>query len=237
MGEPETSVEWLCANHADRVGTLFDQLDLGRSGMEEAKEAVRSGDFPAACRALLTYYRDGRTVAWLREPQLNVMGHAGKDEEADGDDPLSQRWGMDDDADAILADGITQIFTPATVPRLPNGGLDWSYNGPNDELEWGWHLNRHAQLRILFNAHRRTGNPAYIRCCDEHIRDWVLSCPYPARESSTPQWRGLEVALRVRCWAETFYGLQQVDEFTPAARILSAPSSSMSTPLVAMVTM
>ena len=111
MGEPETSVEWLCANHADRVGKLFDQLDLGRSGMEEVKEAVGSGDLPAACRALLTYYRDGRTVAWLREPQLNLMRQVGEDVEAEGDAPFTQTWGMDEDADAILADRVTQIFT------------------------------------------------------------------------------------------------------------------------------
>ncbi|MBN1342378.1 MAG: alginate lyase family protein [Phycisphaerae bacterium] len=202
LGAEPTSIEGVCKACPERITKLFGSLNLDRPGLTTVKMAVAAKDWPAACSALLAYYRGGKFPAWLREG------------------PVSAGTGKSDVAEAILRDEITCYRLTAKVPRLPNGRLNWSYNGPNDDREWGWGLNRHYHLRALHAAYRGTGNPAYLKCLDEHIRDWVISNPYPGKKSSTPQWRGLEAFMRILAWAQIFYGLQQEEGFTPAARIL-----------------
>lgn len=197
-----TSIEHICEKHTDRVDTLLDALNLSLPVLRPVREAVQAKDRAAACRALLDYYRNAKTVSWLREGPV-----------APGDKREAR-------ADAILRDEITCYKIPAKVPRRPNGGLNWNYNGPNNDREWGWGLNRHYHLSTLYQAFRSTGNPAYVRGIDEHIRDWVVVNPYPNTRSATPPWRGLEAYMRVIRWARIFYGLQHEDAFTPATRIL-----------------
>lgn len=222
MNTPDatTTLQWLCTTHEGRVATLFEQLDLDRPAFSAVRAAALRNDLPEACRGLLTYYRRRGAAGGFPEPEPGWQGGGAGESDTEAGAQLSSTWDMDDDPDAILAGRHTHVFVPGTLPRLPGGGYDWSYNGPDNEQEWGWGLNRHAHLTILLRAYLRTGDLAYVRCCDENIRDWVLCSPYPGEESDTPQWRGLEVALRLCQWARTFRELQAVDAFSPAARIL-----------------
>lgn len=204
---PDRSVEDVCRNYPEKVTRLFSALDLGRSGLEPVKAAVDTKDWPVACRALLDYYR---SCAWA------VQMH---------EEPKTPTAEHDPAGDAILDDTYTHYDVPAPVPRRPDGGLDWTYNGPSGDKEWGWALNRQHWINTLVNAYSKTGNPAYIRALDKLIRDWIVSNPYPGEKNSTPQWRGLEVYFRVsNGWPRAFYGLQEVPEFTPATRILMLSS-------------
>lgn len=196
------SLEALCRDHPERVQGLFAALDLARPGLEGARDAADRGDWPGACGALLKYYEEGDTSAWLRVPRREP-----------GDECVPA-------ADAILDDTFTLYEVTAKVPRRSDGGLDWGYNGPEGDREWGWGLNRHPWAGALLDAYEKTGNAAYIARYDSLVRDWVASNPYPGKASSTPQWRGLEAFFRVVSWSEAFFGLQEVPEFTPAARIL-----------------
>src|SRR5690606_13619018 len=57
------------------------------------------------------------------------------------------------------------------------------------------------------------------------VQDWVASSlPYPAVKSSTPMWRGLEVALRAKVWVRLFYALISSDLFSPAAKLMMLTS-------------
>ena len=201
------SIAALCADHPDRIQRLFDALDLDRAGLESVKAAVTAGDWPAACSALVDYYRTGLTASWLR---------------ADPPQPGTDR---DPAADAIL-DGIFTLYTvPAKVPLRPDGGLDWAYNGPDGDLEWGWGLNRHYWASTLLRAYEKTGNTAYIEGLDRLMSDWVASNPYPAEKNRTPQWRGLETFSRIgMVWPRVFYALQAVPELTAATRLLMLSS-------------
>ncbi len=203
VGGEMTSIEELCKTCPERVTRLFERLDLDRAGMASVKQAVGRRDSPAACRALLAHYRKGASA---QRPSTK---------------PGTKRRA---DADAILNDTITCYRLTAKVPRRPDGGLDWCYNGPNNDREWGWGLNRHYHLSALLNAYEQTGNPIYVRCLDRHLSDWVRSNPYPAAKSRTPQWRGLEAHCRVLVWARVFARLQSVDAFSPATRILMLSS-------------
>jgi hypothetical protein len=200
------SVEWVCAKHPERVRALFDSLNLERSGLEGVKRAVGAGDYPTACNALLSYYRDAKTAAWLRRS------------------PATDSRQSDPKVDPILADEFEFYGDRAKVPRTPSGGIQWSYNGPKNDLEWGRSLNKMDYFATLMSGYRRTGRVAYVERIDQDTRDWIVSNPRPNQMMKQGPWRGLEVATRPRNWLPVFYGLQGVPEFSPAARILMLSS-------------
>ena len=101
------------------VQRLFAALDLEWLGLEGARTAVDGGDWPGACRALLEYYQAKDMSAWLGDPR------------SEGDP------GCVAPADAILDDTFTLYEVTARVPRRDDGGLDWAYNGPSGDREWG----------------------------------------------------------------------------------------------------
>ncbi|MFO7900996.1 MAG: alginate lyase family protein [Planctomycetota bacterium] len=203
----DTSCEWVCREHPGRVQALFDALELEHRGLEKVKAAVEKKDWPAACRALVAYYREGDTADWLRR------------------DPPKPGTKRDKAADRILNDTFTIQRVTARQPRKKSGRLDWHHCGPNNDREWAWLLNRHSYFYRLLHAWRRTGNPEYARCFDRHVRDWVLSNPPPDHNAHTATWRRLEVGLRLRgSWPRGFYGFQPADAFSPAARILMLSS-------------
>lgn len=202
----QTSVEWVCSNYSESVIKLFQNLDLTKYGLEKVSAAVDKNDLPAACNALIEYYKKCDSGNWLRK-QLPKMSSS--------TNPQAQE---------IINDIITSQTVSSKVPRLSSGGLDWTYKGPDNDKEWAWFLNRHYHLKTLLDAYLQTSNAIYARRIDEHICDWVTSSPYPAIKSKTPQWRGLEAYWRIRHWSQIFYALQDSNEFTSAARILMLSS-------------
>lgn len=202
------SVEWLVANHPERVRALFDTLNLDRPGLESVRRAVIAGDYPQACNALIGYYRTAPTAKWLRRATV----------------PESER--SDPRADALMKDTFDFWNVKATVPRTRKGTIDWSYNGTKGDPEWGWSLNDLYHCTTLANAYFKTGRREYVARADADIRDWILANPYPGRVTHRGRWRGLTTAARARNMMYTFYGLQQVDDFSPAARLLMLASLS-----------
>jgi len=196
MKTNETTIEWVLEQYLDRIQALFGALDLDRAGLEAVKAAVGCGDTVGACRALLDYYRDGESAKWLRGPAI-----------APGD-------GRDEGAESLI-EGF------ARVPRAPKGGPDWTYGGPDNDINWAWSFNRQDYLSTLLDAYRTTGSVQYVRWIDDLIRDWVTgSLPYPACDTTDACWRGLETAHRVRQWAIIFYALQQDPYLRDATRLL-----------------
>lgn len=197
------TVEDVCRMYPERMRALLESIDLNRPALAAVKQAVDKGDVPAACTALLAYYREGSSGKWLRR------------------DPVPSSDKKDETAEAILKDTFTFYTQSSRVPRRPDGRLDWDYRGPTNDFEWALALNRHHHIDSLQSAYERTGNMAYVRRLDEDLRDWVISSlPYPASKNATAMWRGLETSFRVKKWAAAFYGLQDVEAFRPATRLL-----------------
>ena len=201
------TIEEAYAHYPRRIDQLLSALDLEHDGLRQVKDAVKRKRPVEACKALLAYYRHAETAEYLRRDQ-----------------PASSST-VSFAADSILKDIFTFYDLPDRVPRKNHGGLDWTYKGPDDDIEWAWGLNRHGHLLILLESYFETGNPVYARTIDDHVQDWVMSSlPYPAVKSSTPQWRGLEVALRAKVWVRIFFALVNSEHMTPATRILMLAS-------------
>ncbi len=199
---PPVPLEDLCAREHERIARLFNELDLERPALESVRARVEAEDYAAACRALLGYYEHRFSGIPVPEASENT---------APG-------------ADAIVDSVFTFYGVEAEVPGREGGGLDWSHRGPTDDREWAWGLNRHSHLSGLLRAYQDTGNPVYARTIDWHLRDWVLSSPYPGEKSQTARWRGLEAALRIDDWVAVFTTLQGNPLLSPDTRILMLSS-------------
>jgi hypothetical protein len=206
-GDVSNSCQAVCSEYPVRVQKLFAALNLDHPGLEQTKASVAAADLPAACEALLRYYREGPNAAWLR-----------------GGAPAPGA-GRDAGADAILNDTFSFQSLTARQPRRADGGLDWLHRGPQNDVEWANMLNRHYGLVSLLQAWKRTGNAAYARGIDSLLRDWLLANPYTGKLTTAPPWRSLETGLRLRdTWPQLFFGLQPAESFSPATRILMLAS-------------
>ncbi|WP_247232051.1 alginate lyase family protein [Telluribacter sp. SYSU D00476] len=198
-----TTVEDICTYMPGTMKKMLDQFDLDRPGMEKVKQAHAKGDLVQACKELLAYYRNGNTASYLRKTQPGTSTKTIAD------------------ADTVLNYVFYVQNVRGQVPLLADGHRDWHYQGPNNDKEWAWLSNRHTQLGEVYNAYMETGNPKYAQYMDGFLRDFIIkSMPYPAAKSSTPVWRGLEVAARVKTWSRIFYGMINSPYFSPATQLL-----------------
>lgn len=201
------TVEEVYARYPGRIDTLLRSINLDLPALERVKRAVGKGDPVFACKELLNHYNKGDNARFHQKEHPS---------------PSTDR---SPEADSILRDIFTFYDMPDSVPRLSDGSLDWTHQGPDMDIEWAWGLNRHSHLQTLLAAYFQTGNRRYAEVIDDHIQDWVIgSLPYPGVKSNTAQWRGLEVALRAKVWVRVFYALLNTDQLTPATRILMLSS-------------
>ena len=201
-GSDLATLDDLVEAHPERVQGLFAQLDLERAELAAVKASVEKEAWTDACEALLDYYRKSDTQKALRKklPESSDQHYA--------------------PADPVLNGTIICYDQKDTVPRREDGGLDWFYNGPENDLEWGWGLNRFWWSTKLLQASQQTGNPIYAQAHDQFLRDWFLSVPYPNKKTRGP-WRGLETHFRISGpLPQVFYGLLDSDDFTDVTRIL-----------------
>jgi hypothetical protein len=197
------TAEDACKTYPDKMKYIFENLNLDYKGLEKVKEAYSKNDLQGACSLLLEYYQTSNSAKRLKKEQPK----------------FSQK--TTSAADSILADIYTFQNVAGKVPRLEDGHLKWSHNGPEDDIEWAWALNRHYPVAYLLPHYFETGNPGYAKYIDSFTKDWIIqSWPYPVVKSSTAMWRGLEVSFRVKTWAQVFFGLMNTDFISPATKLL-----------------
>jgi len=196
------TLEWVCGAHEERVARVFAELALERPELASVRDLWQRGEAVGACEALLDHFR-GRARA---------SGQAAQAPPPSGE--------TDPEADAILADTFTFQNVTGMAPRLPDGTLDWTCRGPNDDAEWAFMLNRHDHLNLLVDAYLRTGHRAYGRRVDADLREWVLANPYPGAHTDDPRWRGLEVMSRISVWPQVLARLADDPVLQPGTRLL-----------------
>ena len=102
-----------------------------------------------------------------------------------------------DAANHALEDVFTLQGVTARQQRLSSGKFDWTWRGPNNDIEWAWFLNRLACLSDLWRAYAKTGNIQYHSYMLMTLDDWMTSNPAPRMLSFSPAWRPLEAARRL----------------------------------------
>jgi hypothetical protein len=194
------SVDDVCKTYPEKMQYIFQNLNLDYPGLQEVKKAYESNNIPQACKNLLNYYGNSNRI--LKDLP-----------------PVSQK--STTAADSILQDIYTFQNVSGQVPRLADGHLKWAHNGPENDIEWAWALNRHYPTRDLLDVYAETGNPKYAEYINQFTKDWIVSSwPYPAKRSSTAMWRGLEVSFRVKMWSQVFFDLWNTKLILPATKLL-----------------
>jgi len=194
------TIDDVCTAYPEQIKSIFLNINLDYPGLQEVKKAYESNSIPQACKHLLDYY--------------------GKSKLAIQDLP-SKSAQTTTAADSILQDIYTFQNIAGKVPRLADGHLKWAHNGPEDDIEWAWALNRHYPTRDLLDVYLKTGNPKYAQYIDQFTKDWITSSwPYPAKKSSTAMWRGLEVSFRAKTWSRIFFELWNTKLISPATQLL-----------------
>lgn len=197
------TVEEICDAYPQRMKNMLSTLDLHYPGLEHVKEYADQGQVIKACSALLDYYKGNNHAAYLRSGPIPATGK-------------TSSYG-----DSILQDVFLFYELFDQVARDAEGHLDWTWDGPGNDIEWAWALNRHHPVRDLLAVYSGTGNPKYIRYIDQFIKSWVIkSLPYPGEKSNTAMWRGLEVSFRVKVWANVFYQFINTGLISPATQLL-----------------
>ncbi len=194
------SVDDVCKSYPEKMQYIFQNLNLDYPGLQQVKAAYEKKDLAEACESLLDYYGKSDRIR-KNLPKVTAQTTTA--------------------ADSILQDIYTFQNVSGQVPRLPDGRLKWAHNGPEDDIEWAWALNRHYPTRDLLDAWEKTGNPKYAQYIDQFTKDWIISSwPYPEKKSSTAMWRGLEVSFRVKMWSQVFFDLWNTKLISPATRLL-----------------
>lgn len=198
------SVEDVVAAYPRRMRSLVDRLDLDRPGLETVRAAYEAGELAAAAEALLAYYREADSGAWLRS----------------GPDEVGERGRQI--ADDAVADRFTQQGTTDRVPRDEGGHLEWTYRGPQDDRQFAVFVNRHQYFPSLVALWHVTGEDIYAATVDRLVRDWVTAYgTAPEKPKPIDVWTPLNPGIRMAGpWPRAFYGLQEAEVFTPAARLL-----------------
>jgi hypothetical protein len=162
---PTTTSTNICGQNSTIGLYVISVLNLTFPGLEKVKAAVSINDLNTACEALAEYYKNANTSAWYRHSS-----------------PIPTNSTAGGIVDEMVFHDIwylAGVDITSHIPRMPDGGLNWTYKGPRDDVEFMNCLNRHDSFDYLLSAWLSTGNPIYSTFYDKLIRDWVLHLPCP----------------------------------------------------------
>lgn len=181
----------VCPQSSDRLTRLFtEQLNLTVPALSQVRSLWQQGQQEAACAALVQYYVQGTTGRWWRQPAVQPgTGHAGGE------------------ADNETNDNYCFYSVCAHQPRA-HGALDWTWLGPDNDIEWLYAINRMPMYPDMVSAWVSTGNPVYLEYFWNVTADWIASQPVPASPPGpNSTWRSLEAGIRMDgSWPVGFFG-------------------------------
>ena len=129
------TVEEVYQAYPERMNLLLQSINLDHNGLTHVRAAFDKGNIVMACQQLLNYYKESATAKFLR-----------KELPATSDN-------LNHGTDSILRNIFTFYSQSAKVPNNANGRLDWTHQGPANDIEWAWALNRHYHLRTLLESY------------------------------------------------------------------------------------
>jgi len=75
---------------------------------------------------------------------------------------------------------------------------NWDANGPKNDKEWAWFLNRHRYFEDLYVAYNETADARYAEKIFQILEDWIAQNKMPPSGMSfSSAWRPLEAARRI----------------------------------------
>lgn len=146
---PSPSGGNICSQNRTIGAAVRNAINLTHPGLEPANTAALRGDLAEMCEAIAEYYRTSNTSAtWWRLPPVS---------------PGSTLAGgaVDQMVFHDIFTGFPSPSGPVKLNRNPDGGLPWTWYGPDNDDEFMNVLNRHSSFGDLLYAWNQTGNPVY----------------------------------------------------------------------------
>ena len=182
----------------------FDAINLNYPGLEKANRLYISGNYDAAAKALLDYYRNRKNI---KHPDFNV----GDEARFRGKDIGKANLEKADNA-------LEHKFQPHKGYGFFDYGKDinWEY-WPIKDNEVRWQLHRVAWWQSLGLAYRSTGDEKYAKEWIFEFNDWAVKNPLgKSEENDRYAWRPLEVSDRIQSLPGTFNLFVNSPNFTPS---------------------
>ncbi|RBQ07948.1 heparin-sulfate lyase HepC [Pedobacter miscanthi] len=182
----------------------FNAINLAYPGLEKVNKLYSSGEYDAAAKELLTYYRNRKTV---KHPEFNVGDEArfrGKD--------IGK-------ANLLKADNALQHkFQPQKGYGYYDYGTDINWDlWPVKDNEVRWQLHRVTWWQPMAMAYRSSADEKYAKEWIFQFRDWARKNPLgKSKENDSFAWRPLEVSDRIQSLPGTFNLFVNSPNFTPA---------------------
>lgn len=182
----------------------FEQINLSYPGLEKVNKLYNSGEYDAAAKELLTYYRSRKTV---KHPEFNVGDEArfrGKD--------IGK-------ANQLKADNaLLHKFQPQKGYGYYDYGTDINWDlWPVKDNEVRWQLHRVTWWQAMAMAYRSSADEKYAKEWIFQFRDWAKKNPLgKSKENDGFAWRPLEVSDRIQSLPGTFNLFVNSPNFTPA---------------------
>ena len=194
--------------------SLYDLLDLDRPGLKAVKRAVDKGNFEAADKELLRYFRTRKPVALFGLDLQNVK--VSKLEQRQADEALEHKF--------YAHKGYQPSF-------FYGDDIDWRY-WPVKDNELRWQLHRHYWFIPLAKCYYLTRDNRYIDAWIDQYTDWVKKNPLDGverlqaagtsqeeiaaeRENIRFAWRPMEAGRRLQDLLTEFALTVQSPRFTP----------------------
>jgi len=223
-GENLITISDLWETHPERLRSLFSSLNLNNSGLSEVQSSLQKQDTLLAARLLLDYFENVER-SWV----ITTI------------DPIANEESLEL-ANLLVHDSVKVSAGTDLIPETKDGGWVWNHTGPQQDDEFGYGLNGHKYLPALYFSWLHSSNDLYVNTFDKIIKDWVSKHPLPEKGDSVylvlenkggldyrdlgeVEWRTLEAGNRLGAsWPQLFYGFQQAQSFSPAARLLMLSS-------------
>ncbi|MGN7990028.1 heparin-sulfate lyase HepC [Pedobacter sp. 22226] len=182
----------------------FNAVNLTYPGLEKVAKHYHSGEYDAAAKELLNYYRNRKTV---KHPDFNAGDEArfrGKD--------IGK-------ANQVKADNaLEHKFQPQKGYGYYDYGADinWDF-WPVKDNEVRWQLHRVTWWQPMGMAYRSSGDEKYAKEWIFQFRDWARKNPLgKSKDNDSFAWRPLEVSERIQTLPGTFNLFVNSPNFTPA---------------------
>ncbi|MEA3401847.1 MAG: heparinase II/III family protein [Armatimonadota bacterium] len=186
---------------------LFSLLREDIEGLAAARQAAAAGDYAAAKRALLEYFRARDWPQWTFDPS-EYDQHRDPDYNTDRADQVMEHTFRWQGRTATLPEDIDWTFNP------------WEGDDPNYTPEWTYDLNRFGFWRTLGQAWWATGDDRYAKEFVSQMLDWIHDEPAPVLGSpnTAPTWRTIEQGIRTAgSWMDAYHYFLFADAMTPQA--------------------
>ena len=205
-GEPEwnrcVSYEDVLRDYPDQVGFLLGMVDLTIPELIRVKTSLDAGDTVKACAELITYF------------ETNPAGESYR--KTAGAYSRST-------VENVLVDILPASGDWFKIPRLKNGGLAWSWEGPSDYTNNQMHqINRFSWMDDLLFAGLDGSNACLVKL-DGFLRDWCAHADkHQQFDTSGRAGPILDAGIRMKSKVLpiTFYSFLAAHEFQDATRIL-----------------